>query len=176
MKKVIPLYKEDNKLLPGNATYNMQLDLWAMGSNWQYDNDAKIVVMGNGEILFDEVVSNGYYCNDPYTAYSKPFWRYNTQWFKCYVKLNINFQSDIDVFELKIYDANTQHWTFWAFSHLIIKRINGPHLLDIGYRLFYEDEVKANQTVKSNGWSHMKDNLLTNLKITSFDGKTIWML
>ena len=91
-------------MLPGNATYNMQLDLWAMGSNWQYDNDAKIVVMGNGEILFDEVVSNGYYCNDPYTAYSKPFWRYNTQWFKCYVKLNINFQSDIDVFELKIYD------------------------------------------------------------------------
>ena len=91
LKKVIPLYKEDNKLLPGNATYNMQLDLWAMGSNWQYDNDAKIVVMGNGEILFDEVVSNGHYCIDPYTAYSKPFWRYSTQWFKCYVKLNINF-------------------------------------------------------------------------------------
>ena len=33
VKKVIPLYKEDNKLLPGNATYNMQLELWAMGSN-----------------------------------------------------------------------------------------------------------------------------------------------
>ena len=84
------------------------------------------------------------------------------------MKLNLNFKSNSSDFEVTIYESNTQGYTFWAFSHMIIKRVRGMPSLQSGYRIFYEDENMATQSIRSNGWSHSKGNVEAPLTFTAY--------
>ena len=72
VKKNVRLH-ETNGLTNPMSTYNLQVDLWAMGNAWRNDNDAKIVVVGNNKTLYDAVVAEGDSCNYPFSYYTDPF-------------------------------------------------------------------------------------------------------